>query len=150
MQQIPLPEFEQVDMVPIFNVNLNLNVDFVTIREQVMPNFGVPAGMGNIVQSNKPAPDVYRLWAKHFSPLVHTQQVVDIPRDWASFFIVMFLSPRNFEWAKTFLGSKTWESLLSCSKGTEMMTFAWPKDCPKDAEVVCLEEGPTEQAQSDE
>lgn len=48
------------------------------------------------------------------------------------------LSPNSFDWAKSFLASKTWEALISCSKDVIMMPFAIPITCPKDAEVHCL------------
>lgn len=146
----PLPEVEQDFTASFLNVNLNLNVGFVTIRDQMLPDFEVPTCMGSIVQTSKPAPDLYRLWAKHFAPMGLMQQVVDIPRDWASFFLVMLLSPGHFEWAKAFLASKTWETLLSCSKEAEILSFAIPMTCPKDAEVFCSDSMNAESALPDE
>lgn len=75
----------------------------------------------------------------------YEQQVVDIPRDRASFFsFVMLLSPVSFEWAKSFLVSKTWETLIACSQDAIMMSFALPTLCPEDAEVHCFAQGSTE------
>lgn len=132
-----------------FNVNLNLNVGFVTIRDQIFLNLDNPQYQGTVTQPNKPSPDLYRLWAKHFSPVGDMQQVVDIPRDWASFFIVMLLSPTSFEWAKAFLASKTWGALISCSKDAVMMSFALPKSCPKGAEVHCFAQSPSDESSDD-
>jgi hypothetical protein len=59
-------------------------------------------------QPNKLNADVYRLWAKNFSPVGKPDMVVQIPKSWASFFLVMLLDPKCFDWAKGFCRCGMW------------------------------------------
>lgn len=86
----------------------------------------------------KLCPDVYRLWAKHFSPAGDPDAVTDIPADWASFFIMMLLSPTHFDWAKGFLNSEAWRFMISCTSTVSTMSFVIPESCPVDKEPQCL------------
>jgi hypothetical protein len=118
-----------------FNVNINMALtDFVTPNEIPLngDNF-----FGTQLFSSKPKPDVYRLWAKYFSPVGCPEQVVQLPSEWAAFFTVMLLSPNQFVWAKNFLSSPAWKVMLSCSGPSAMMSFAIPSPCPQEAEVTC-------------
>nr|TKW00445.1 hypothetical protein SEVIR_8G109100v2 [Setaria viridis] len=82
-------------------------------------------------------PNIFRLWAQHFSRVGCPEQVTQIPSDWAAFFINMLMSPEHFDWAKQFLASKTWEFLLSCSNSTAMMAFAIPLKYPSSSPFIC-------------
>nr|TKV93953.1 hypothetical protein SEVIR_9G263700v2 [Setaria viridis] len=82
-------------------------------------------------------PNIFRLWAQHFSPVGCPEQVTQIPSDWAAFFINMLMSLEHFDWAKQFLASKIWEFLLSCSNSTAMMAFAIPLKCPSSSPLIC-------------
>jgi hypothetical protein len=118
-----------------FNVNINMALtDFVTPNEIPLngDNF-----FGTQLFSSKPKPDVYRLWAKYFSPVGCPEQVVQTPSEWAAFFTVMFLSPNQFVWAKNFLSSPAWKVMLSCSGPSAMMSFSIPSPYPQEAEVTC-------------
>jgi hypothetical protein len=118
-----------------FNVNINMALtEFVTPNE--IPLNG-DKFLGTQLFSSKPKPDVYRLWAKYFSPVGCPEHVVQIPSDWAAFFTVMLLSPNQFAWAKNFLSSPAWKVMLSCSGPSALMSFAIPSSCPQEAEVTC-------------
>lgn len=82
------------------------------------------------------SPDLYSLWAKFFSPVGCRELTVQIPKDWASFFLVMLLSLNSFDWARKFLSSTTWKALLRCSDSSSAITFALPSCCPDNAEVI--------------
>jgi hypothetical protein len=64
-------------------------------------------------------------------------QTINIPADWAAFFIVMLLSPAHFDWAKKFLSSQTWNFMIGCSNSDSFLSFALPASCPENAEVRC-------------
>lgn len=49
---------------PIFNVNLNLNMGFVSIMDKIMVEKDQARYQGTMVTPNKPSLDLYRLWAK--------------------------------------------------------------------------------------
>jgi hypothetical protein len=106
-----------------FNVNINMALTNVVF-----------SGADPLV---KTPPDVFRLWAKHFSPVGCPSHVIQIPKDWAAFFTVMLLSPTHFDWAKSFLSSQAWNMLLQCSNSSSFMSFALPSSCPENAEVRC-------------
>lgn len=101
-------------------------------------NLGLSNGFGPISQPNKQCPDVYRLWAKHFSPVGCHDYTVQMPPDWAPFFIKMLLSPSHFEWAKHVLASQTWDLLLRCAELSAAMSFAIPQKCHASTNVVCI------------
>nr|TKW28573.1 hypothetical protein SEVIR_3G337300v2 [Setaria viridis] len=69
-------------------------------------------------------PNIFRLWAQHFSPAGCPEQVTYIPSDWASFFINMLLSPQHFDWAKKFLASTAWNFMLNF--------------CPRTSPLSCI------------
>nr|TKW37264.1 hypothetical protein SEVIR_1G036261v2 [Setaria viridis] len=58
--------------------------------------------------------------------------------DWASFFIMMLLSPAHFDWAKGFLNSEAWRFMISCTSIVSTMSFVIPESCPVDKEPQCL------------
>jgi hypothetical protein len=115
-----------------FNVNINMALTNVVLSN------GSKAGWSSFSGGRlKPHPDVYRLWAKFFSPVGFPSHVVQIPTDWASFFTVMLLSPNHFDWAKKFLSSQAWKCMLQCAPASAMMSFALPSSCPDNGEVKC-------------
>jgi hypothetical protein len=91
----------------------------------------------------KPQVDMYRLWAKHFSPVGCPEHAVQIPTDWAPFFTFMLLSPSHFDWAKGFLASQAWKFMLSCTNTSSMMTFAIPGKCPENVQLQCISSSDT-------
>lgn len=109
-----LPELNGNNSNACFNLNLNVNLGLTNLGPsnsfgpQMDP--GLQDYLGCMIQTGKPNPDLYGLWAKYFSPVGCLEHVVHIPSDWAPFFIGMLLSPSHFEWAKNFLGSKTCQS----------------------------------------
>lgn len=55
--EVPIPQVEQGVAGSVFNVNLNLNVGFVSIRDQIMIEKDLSQYEGTVVTSNKPSPD---------------------------------------------------------------------------------------------
>jgi hypothetical protein len=138
--QIILPNY-----LPAANPDraLNLNFNFnMALTQFHTPGEADPAwaafmgGKLGLAKTN-PLPDVYRLWAKHFSLVGCPEQVINIPTDWAAFFTVMLLSPNHFDWAKSFLASKAWNLMIKHAKSDALMAFALPSKCPEGAEVCC-------------
>ncbi|XP_012701324.1 uncharacterized protein LOC101786606 isoform X1 [Setaria italica] len=134
---------------------VNLNINMVLTQDQQVNFSHLPKNITGSMSSLLPDclstpkdfnmekqrpgqnPNVYRLWAQHFSPVGCPEQVTQIPSDWAAFFINMLMSPEHFDWAKQFLASKTWEFLLSCSNQTALMAFAIPQKCPSSTPFIC-------------
>jgi hypothetical protein len=126
------------DCLPALGQQINAEHNFGPVNQQF--NVNINMALTNVVFSGakplaKTPPDVYMLWAKHFSPVGCPPHVIQIPKDWAAFFTVMLLSPAHFDWAKTFLTSQAWNLLLQCSNSSSFMSFALPPSCPKNAEV---------------
>jgi hypothetical protein len=57
------------------------------------------------------------LWASHFSE-AKNEQLIKVPREWATFFMDHLLQPRTFECVKNFLSSKAAKSLCEPNKKT--------------------------------
>jgi hypothetical protein len=123
-----------------FNLNLNVNMALIPAQNPGQVDLGWAAYLDRKEKASllKPIPDVYRLWAKHFSPVGCPELVVNIPVEWAAFFTVMLLSPNSFGWAKSFLASKAWQIMINSVGRNEIMSFALPPKCPKNAEVHCV------------
>lgn len=49
----------------------------------------------------------------------------------------MLLSPESFTWAKGFLPSGTWKTLVSLNNDAKMLSFVLPPTCPENAKVNC-------------
>lgn len=111
--------------------NLNLNLKLTREPSQTSEA---------MIRPSSTSPELYRLWAKHFSPAGCPDMVVHIPSDWDPFFTSMLLSPEHFDWAKGFLTSQTWSMLLSCAKEAHFMAFAIPNKCPPAAKLICISE----------
>jgi hypothetical protein len=140
-------DFQLPEYLPALGQQINAKHNFGPVNQQF--NVNINMALTNVVFSGaepvaKTPPDVYRLWAKHFSPVGCPPHVIPIPKDWAAFFTVMLFSPAHFDWAKTFLTSQAWNLLLQCSNSSSFMSFALPSSCPKNAEVRCsaLEDEP--------
>jgi hypothetical protein len=128
-----LPARQDQDNTPsqgVRGLNLNINMVLTQFHLPDLPLAGSkvaiwPNLMFEEMKSPKVMlpPDVFRLWAKFFSPVGCPTQVVDIPADWASFFTVMLLSPSHFDWAKNFLASKVWSMFLITAKPKALMSF---------------------------
>jgi hypothetical protein len=123
-----------------FNLNLNVNMALVPaqISGQTDPGWAAFLDRKEKASMLKPIPDVHRLWAKHFSSVGFPELVVNIPVDWAAFFTAKLLSPKSFDWAKSFLASKAWQIMINLVGTIELMSFALPPKCPKNAEVRCV------------
>jgi hypothetical protein len=137
-----LPALQNPDIsanLGTFNMNLNINM---AITQFDVPGKAAPNGLTFMERkmgqhNSKTPPDVFRLWAKFFSPVGYLSQVVNIPADWAAFFIMMLLSPTHFDWAKSFLASQAWKLLTNCANSNALMAFAIPAKCPENVEVSC-------------
>jgi hypothetical protein len=147
---LPAIQAQQIDLPPVaqdhnsegkggvVNVNLNINMALTNFDNLMPVNLSwAPLREKVVGHDGLLPPNVYRLWAKFFSPVGCPEQVVDIPSDWAPFFTVMLLSPTHFDWAKSFLVSKASDLLLSSVNTNALMAFSNPTKCPKNAEVLC-------------
>jgi hypothetical protein len=138
-QEIPMA-FDPPEFLPALDQQIIAEHNIGPVNQQF--NVNINMALTNVVFSGadplaKTPPDVYRLWAKHFSPVGCPSHVIQIPKDWAAFFTVMLLSPTHFDWAKSFLSSQAWNMLLQCSNSSSFMSFALPSSCPENAEVRC-------------
>nr|TKW26668.1 hypothetical protein SEVIR_3G205100v2 [Setaria viridis] len=120
LAQEQLPEFlpaiqQNNNFDPQFNVNLNINMTLTNMSSTLGPDPG---------------------WADRMTG--DPDAVTDIPADWASFFIMMLLSPTHFDWAKGFLNSEAWRFMISCTSTVSTMSFVIPESCPVDKEPLCL------------
>ncbi|KAL6641569.1 hypothetical protein ACP70R_019750 [Stipagrostis hirtigluma subsp. patula] len=79
---------------------------------------------------------IYRLWAKHFAPVGHRDNIIHIPSDWVNFFTVTLLNPDLFGWAKTILGSQAW-GIITASDSFDRMQFVLPLSCPTKEKISC-------------
>nr|TKW22663.1 hypothetical protein SEVIR_4G243200v2 [Setaria viridis] len=131
------------------NVNLALLLDIQWHRDPmfaqksnkyvVLPETLFSPSESNPKTSGAPQnPNIFRLWAQHFSPAGCPEQVTYIPSDWASFFINMLLSPQHFDWAKKFLASAAWNFMLNCADNPSMMAFSIPPVCPRTSPLPCI------------
>jgi hypothetical protein len=122
---------------PATNFHLNLNVGLVRLLDRPIMDPLLPFCFQSKPQPNKLNADVYRLWAKNFSPVGKPELVVQIPKSWASFFLMMLLDPKCFDWAKGFLISTTWKILVNSSPSDDFMDFALPSSCPSGTVIDC-------------
>lgn len=134
-----LPALQQhnINEGPI-NVNLNINMALTSMSSNTRADPGWTDRMTQKQSCNQTCPDVYRLWARYFSPVGKPDQVIQIPTDWEAFFVMMLMSLAHFEWAKNFLNSHAWRFMLSCSTTFSSLSFALPASCLVSQEVQCL------------
>lgn len=84
------------------------------------------------VERNRNA-EATRLWAAFFERGNDQSLLASIPAPWANFFTVMLMTPRLFEWAKSFLSSKA----ISCLGQHEgVIDFHIPNKFPK--QICCI------------
>nr|TKW21025.1 hypothetical protein SEVIR_4G189000v2 [Setaria viridis] len=62
-------------------------------------------------------PNIFRLWAQHFSPAGCPEQ--------------------HFDWAKKFLASAAWNFMLNCVDNPSLMAFSIPLVCPRTSPLSC-------------
>jgi hypothetical protein len=122
---------------PANNFHLNLNVGLVRLLDRPIMDPLLHLRFQSNPQPNKLNADVYRLWAKNFSPVGNPELVVQIPKSRASFFLMMLLDPKCFDWAKGFLISATWKILVNSSTSDDIMDFALPSSCPSGNMIDC-------------
>jgi hypothetical protein len=129
------------ELYPGGSLNLNLNVGFLrTFFDPPLEDglhFGLQFRLQSKAQPSKPSADLFRLWAKFFSPAGKPDTVVQIPQDWAPFFLKSLLSPATFDWAKSFLLSSPWKAMIETYSGSDHLQFALPPTCPDSVEVMC-------------
>jgi hypothetical protein len=123
---------------PATNFHLNLNVGLVRLLDRPIMDPLLPLRFQSNPQPNKLNADVYRLWAKNFSPVGKPELVVQIPKSWASFFLMMLLDPKCFDWAKGFLISATWKILVNSSTSDDIMDFSLPSSYPSGTVIDCI------------
>nr|TKW10652.1 hypothetical protein SEVIR_6G179800v2 [Setaria viridis] len=136
---------------PMGNINVNLVLlpesqwhrDPVLAQKSnksvIIPETPLPSVESNRKDSGAlQNPNLFRLWAQHFSPVGCPEQATLIPADWASFFINMLLSPQHFDWAKNVLASSAWNFMISCVDNPAMMAFNIPPVCPRTSPLPCL------------
>jgi hypothetical protein len=100
--------------------------DPVFMQRLSSPTFrGPPAFKSN--------PEAIRLWANFLAPVTGAPSV-QIPKDWADFFTMMLLSPRSFQWAKSFVTSSAMEHLAGTSFS---VPFCLPQTLPDAGSFLC-------------
>lgn len=80
-QDNPAPEL-QIMGHNHHNRNHNINLGLATLgftNDEMDP--GLKDFLGGIMQKGQPKPDLYRLWAKYFSPVGCPDNVIQIPKD---------------------------------------------------------------------
>jgi hypothetical protein len=127
---------------PANHHNLNINVGLVRLMGSAFPDPGLAESLTAKAQPTKYSADLYRLWAKNFSPVGNPDLVVKIPSNWAPFFLITLMTPGHFDWAKDFLTSHSWKALVDCCSSEENMPFALPPTCPEEDLIPCLAEEP--------
>jgi hypothetical protein len=85
------------------------------------------------LQAFKGNPEAIRLWANFLAPVAGASSV-QIPKDWADFFTMMLLSPRSFQWAKSFVTSSAMEHLAGTSAS---VPFCIPQALPDAGSFLC-------------
>jgi hypothetical protein len=73
--------------IPTNHHNLNINVGLVRFMDSSIPDPGLAESLIAKAQPTKYSADLYRLWAKNFSPVGNPDLVVKIPLNWAPFFL---------------------------------------------------------------
>jgi hypothetical protein len=86
--------------------------------------------------SPRQSPDGIKLWAKHFAP-IDRQSGINIPPSWSDLFTLALLNPAKFDWAKSVLGSKAWELILTDKDSEATITFSIPNKCPVKKALIC-------------
>lgn len=105
---------------------------------QNVPNGHHNLQIGFVLTSfhNRPVPDSYLNWegpwAKFFKPAPGSVPHSLIPKDWASFFSAVLLSPDHFEKAKNLLKVK---NLLKAISDDQCVGFTIPEKCPTSASL---------------
>nr|TKW02809.1 hypothetical protein SEVIR_7G037500v2 [Setaria viridis] len=117
------------------NMHLDINI---ALLPSIQADPGWMMHEKTVRNSTGPPADLYRLWARYFSPVQGAEEVISIPLDWVVFFTVKLLSPSHFHWAKSFLSSQAWKFLIFVSHQSSVLTFNLPSVCPPNAEVQCL------------
>jgi hypothetical protein len=84
------------------------------------------------------------LWDKYFAPHMHGPDkknhstVVDIPVSWFNFITLMLLTPKKFDWAKSFLSSQLWNILKEPLLSEDSIQFAIPDKCVTTEAPLCI------------
>jgi hypothetical protein len=141
VRQLNVQQFleEQQNLIlPASNINLNLNVGFFRVLHESSVDFGPFVLAHSKAQALKPNADLFRLWAKYFSPVGRLEPLVQIPKDWAPFFLKMLLSPESFDWAKSLLLSPSWKALSEFWSAGDHFQFALPTTCPDKDGISCV------------
>jgi hypothetical protein len=141
VRQLNVQQFleEQQNLIlPASNINLNLNVGFFRVLHESSVDFGPFVPAHSKAQALKPNADLFRLWAKYFSPVGRLEPLVQIPKDWAPFFLKMLLSPESFDWAKSLLLSPSWKALSEFWSAGDHFQFALPTTCPDKDGISCV------------
>jgi hypothetical protein len=126
--------------LPAINFNLNLNVGLVRAASDLSVTHGLFQQAE--AQPKKMCADLFRLWAKNFAPAGFPDLVVQIPNNWAPFFLFMLMDPKSFEWARSFLSSPTWKLMIECDSSENSLQFALPISCPSKGPLICEDAGP--------
>nr|TKW20819.1 hypothetical protein SEVIR_4G113900v2 [Setaria viridis] len=103
----PQPQDQPDQEILGHNVNVNMDLFIMTQGDPGLNDF-----FGKLVRPTTPKPNLYRLWAKHFSLVGCLEQV-------------------------SFLSSQALKAMLSCSSPSSLMSFTLPPQCPADVEVSC-------------
>ncbi|TVU00955.1 hypothetical protein EJB05_53612, partial [Eragrostis curvula] len=146
-----LEEMLQPPHAPILPAHVHMGPQQMELQQDPV-NINIHAGMALIhlpeanpvfvnrrdEQNMKINADIYRLWARHFSPADIQKPMIQIPDDWLAFFTTMLLSPSHFSWAKDFLNSKAWNIFLTVQGPNKGLNFQIPITCPQKNAPTCF------------
>jgi hypothetical protein len=97
----------------------------LTIHDPVYEHFAIQMGQQQLDLHRNA--DLYRTWARHFSPVGGTKDQVSIPLSWASFFAAALLNHYTTKWAREFLTSEAWKIMASFMEDQDTLAFVLPK-----------------------
>nr|TKW08979.1 hypothetical protein SEVIR_6G061100v2 [Setaria viridis] len=102
--------------------------------QQVEEDNNMQLGFVEFLMNNmhQPSAEVFRQWAKFFSPGLAAQQV-EILLPSTAFFTNQLLNPLNFMWAKNFLSSPAMQFIQTGSH----LQFSLPEKCPLPTTPIC-------------
>jgi hypothetical protein len=107
---------------------LPATMDFDPIYESFCEN--------KLMFSGKQKAESIRLWAKYFAP-IDNMEGFKITQVWRDLLTIILLNLGKFEWAKSFIGSKTWNYILQDRDSEAVVTFCIPTKCPIEKELIC-------------
>ena len=118
---------------PPVQISENLHVGFVEIHNSHSADSGFTCYQSqNCIPSSNA--EVVQIWANHFCNTNRCSASVDIPVKWNYFFTTALMSSSQFNWATSFLQSKTWDFFIS---NNGEIRFSLPFTCLTTEAISC-------------